>query len=101
MLGLILVVIGLVRLLDLGLKVYVFRAADNFASYPISYPEKMVPGVTLSAQEKEDLKKEQETAQRKNQESQRQSTASNSIAMIIVGLPLFLYHWRRINTPEK
>lgn len=96
MLGLILVVIGLVRFLDLGLKVYVFRAADNFASYPVSYPEKMVPGATLSAQEKEDLKKEQETAQRKNMEGQRQSTASSSLAMIIVGGPLFFYHWRKI-----
>lgn len=97
-LGLVLVVFGLVRILDLGLKVYVFKQADNFASYSVGLPEKMAaPGATFSAQEKDDLKKEQETAQRKNMEGQRQSTASNSLAMVLVGSPLFFYHWKKIN----
>lgn len=97
MLGLVLVVIGLVKLLDLGMKMYVFRQADNYA-YPLTPPEKInAPGATMTAQEKEAFAKEQLDGQRKNQESQRQSTASNSLAMIIVGAPLFLYHWRKIN----
>jgi len=32
---------------------------------------------------------------------ERQSTASNSLAFIIVGLPLFLYHWWLIQKEKK
>ena len=95
-LGLVLMVFGAVRLLDLGLKVYVFKQADQYAIYP-AYPEKLAPEATISAQEKEDVRIREEEARAQNTTSQRQSTASNSIAMIIVGLPLFFYHWRKVN----
>lgn len=95
-LGLVLMVIGTVRLLDLGLKVYVFKQADWYAIYP-SYPEKINPEGTISAVPREDLKVQEEQARKQNTTSQRQSTASSSLAMIVVGLPLFFYHWRKVN----
>ncbi|MEX2028104.1 MAG: hypothetical protein WD988_01215 [Candidatus Curtissbacteria bacterium] len=100
-LGLVLVVFGLVRILDLGLKVYVFKQADQFAHAP--YPAEKLTSESRepTQEEKDNLKREQEATEAKNRQAQRQSTASNSLAMIIVGLPLFLYHWKRINTSDK
>ena len=34
--------------------------------------------------------------QNEQTKSQRESTAANALAMIIVGIPLYLYHWRVI-----
>lgn len=89
-------VFGAVRLLDLGLKVYVFKQADQYAIYT-SFPEKVGMEATGSAQDREEMKVREEEARKQNTTSQRQSTASSSIAMIIVGLPLFFYHWRKVN----
>ena len=99
--GLVLVTIGLVRFVDLGLKVYIFKGADEVYLYP-EYPARPVKGLSaeeaqeLTAEEKEKFKQEQIAYQQKSQTSHRQSTAAESLAMIIVGLPLFLYHWRVI-----
>lgn len=101
--GLLLVVIGLVRLLDLGLKVYVFKKADNYVYFPQTPTRLEKDGTTreLTEKEQEKYKKEQEEAQKQQVEAQRQSTASSSLAMIIIGLPLFIYHWRIINKESK
>lgn len=94
-LGLVLMVIGAVRLLDLGLKVYVFKQADQYAIYP--YPAKIDPEATSEAQDIESNRVREEEARKQNTTSQRQSAASSSIAMIVVGMPLFFYHWRKVN----
>ena len=102
-LGLVLVVIGFVRLLDLGMKVYIFKGADNFLHYP-AYPQRLDKDGTeikLTPEEEEKSKKEQEEAQRKQTESQRQRDASGALAMIIVGIPLFLYHWRVVHREKE
>lgn len=98
LIGLILIVIGTVRLVDLGLKIYIFKQADTFVYYP-PYPariEKDGKEISVTPEEEEKYKTEQEEAQRKEAERQRQSTASNSIAMILVGFPVFFYHWRMV-----
>src|SRR3989344_552451 len=101
--GLLLVVIGLVRLLDLGLKVYVFKKADNYVYYPPTPTriEKDGTARELTEEEQTKYKKEQEEAQKQQIEAQRQSTASNSLAMIIIGIPLFIYHWKIINKESR
>jgi len=101
--GLLLVVIGLVRLLDLGLKVYVFKKADNYAYFPQTPTriEKDGTARELTEEEQTKYKKEQEEAQKQQVEAQRQSTASNSLAMILIGIPLFIYHWKIINKESR
>lgn len=93
--GLILIVIGTVRLVDLGLKVYVFKDADTYVYYPGDIRTKP-DGTTveLTSEEKEEMKKQQEEAQIKQTASQRQREASSSVAMLLVGLPVFFYHWK-------
>jgi hypothetical protein len=102
--GLVLIVIGMVNLVDLGLKALVFKNADQPIFYP-SYPMKLVSPdakeTALTPEEEEKYRAEQEEAQKKQQQSERERSASNAIAMILIGTPLFLYHWRTIQRDRK
>lgn len=105
LLGLVLIVIGTVRLIDLGLKTWVFTKADQVIVYP-EYPRAIKPGVDsteteLTPEQQEKYKAEQQEYQEKERDSRRQRTAANSIAMIIVGAPLFAYHWRVIQRAKE
>jgi hypothetical protein len=88
--GLVLCVIGLVSLINLGLRTWVFTKSD----YPCYQP------VTIDKDSNLTTEQQQAQADRdqKNCEEQRvsakQTSASNAIAMLIVGLPLYLYHWK-------
>jgi len=97
--GLIISIIGLIMLLNLGLKTYVFTKAD----YPC-YQERYVSpesrdGMTAEEQEKiaaDNLQNclDQRTASKQNQ-------ASTAISMLLVGLPLYIYHWYRIRAENQ
>jgi hypothetical protein len=89
--GLLTVVIGSVRLVDLGLKVFVFPDADR---YEFTSPK--IPGEPSPVNE-EEMKMQAARDQTRN----RQRDLSNSIAMIAVGLPLYLYHWKTIQKENK
>lgn len=107
--GLVLMIIGTVQLIDLGLKKFVFTKADQ----AIVYPE--YPGITAKPTSatvegetqvvSEEKMKEYENARIKAEEKQRDSqnarTASNAIALLLVGLPLFAYHWTLVQKTKK
>jgi hypothetical protein len=120
--GLALVVSGSVKFLDMGLKAFVFTKAEDpermnqqyYYGYSSSIPlEKLgayvETGTELTDQEKATLKsylagyKQWQEAQSKVDyvASTRQREASNNLAMILVGLPLYLYHWRIIRKETK
>lgn len=82
--GLLVAVIGTIQLVDLGLKVYVFKGADKY-----EYVAPKIEGEDVNVEE-EKMIQERETVR------QRQRQASNSIAMIVVGIPLYLYHWKKL-----
>lgn len=98
--GLMLVVIGCVQLVNLGLKVYVFKAADKYYAYPMAQPAPVTGkgGESTVAQPSEG---ELQAYQDNQTRSSRQSTASNAIAMIIVGAPLYAYHWYIIRKDKE
>lgn len=90
--GLIIAVIGAVQIVDLGMKVYLFKEADIY-----TYPQttKFDPSgkeIPMTEKEISDQKEQQITETRRN----RQRQASTAIAMILVGAPLYLYHWKLI-----
>lgn len=88
--GLLIAVIGTIQLVDLGIKVYVFNGADR---YEYSRPVKM---------EDEIYNYEEEMAiQERENTRQRQRQASTAIAMLVVGIPLYKYHWRLISKEKK
>ena len=102
--GLVIVVIGLVNLVDLGLKAFVFKNADQPIRYP-SYPAKVMSpdsqGITMTAEEQAKYDAEQAEAEKRQRQSERERSASQALAMIIIGTPLFIYHWRMIQSEKK
>jgi hypothetical protein len=120
--GLALLIAGTVRFIDMGLKVYVFTKADDperisrqryYYSGPITIEkiEGYQDSEELTEEEKATLKSlladYKEWEERESQidylTSERQEEASSNLAMIIIGLPLYLYHWRiiRRETPKE
>lgn len=113
--GLALLISGTVRFIDMGLKMFVFTQADlpekvqQRYYYPtIPLPVEKLEGYqdneNLTAEEKETLKSfladykewQEEVAKIDYLASTRQREASSNLAMILIGLPLYLYHWRTI-----
>jgi hypothetical protein len=95
--GLLISVIGSIQIIDLGIKVYVFKGADKY-SIPIT--TKIDPTgreVSLSDKEKEEQMKIQDMETNR----QRKVQLSNSLAMLLVGLPLYKYHWGLIKKEDK
>lgn len=126
--GLAVLVIGVGRLVDLGLKVFVFKYADS--GYDYKYESRPVPLVMDNELSKiEEIKACGETcnltesqltaidswlddyAEGKAKQSSepevdyrrqsRERQASGAISQIIVGLPLYLYHWTVIKRDRK
>ena len=89
--GLVLVVIGGVRLVGLGLKTFVFTKADVYYEYPMARLGR-VPKPS---------KEEVDVYQRDQRTANRQREAAESLAMIIVGLPLYLYHWQMVRKEKE
>ncbi len=87
--GLVLLIIGGVQLINLALKTWIFTKADIYYNYP-------APKVISEKENtlKEPDPKELEEFQKNDLASRRQRQAANALAMILVGTPLFLYHWR-------
>ena len=88
--GLLITIIGSIQIVDLGIKSYVFRVSEYRYYVEPVVNEKQ----TISPEEMERRNKEEETNQRKRQ-------LSNSIAMILVGAPVYLYHWKTIKKEQN
>lgn len=106
MLGLVLVVIGSVGLINLGLKTWVFDTEDPWLSQPpmppfVSRIETISSWEELSEQDREllnswlrDYESWEQNSQRNYQNVRNRESAANNLALLFVGLPLFLFHWR-------
>lgn len=107
--GLVLIVIASVNLINLGLKTWVFKQADRPVVYPeypmarmnlenpekpLSMTEETQPQIT--DEQKAQYEKERMEYEKANTTRERQRDASIAIAMLLVGIPLFLYHWRKV-----
>lgn len=90
--GLLTVVIGSVQLVNLGLKVFVFPESDRY-----DYTAPAIPGEKVATQDAQLINAQAARDQTRN----RQRDLSNSVAMIAVGLPLYLYHWKTIQKENK
>ncbi|MDA2922380.1 hypothetical protein MYX07_03890 [Patescibacteria group bacterium AH-259-L07] len=119
LLGLVLLTIGSVRFVDMGLRSFVFTLADEerrleYKRPPIYYPverlEKVQAGEEgLSEQEKGEIRRmiqnyKQWEEQRQDIDpitSRRHRDASTNLALILIGLPLYLYHWGVIKKETK
>lgn len=93
--GLIITVIGSVRIMELALKAYVFKNADVY----VTYPKPIEPPGKIDPNRPPDL--DMEVYQREETKRNRQREAASALSMIIVGLPLYLYHWKTIKKENK
>lgn len=94
--GLLIAVIGGVRLVQLGIKVYVFNGADQYTNYAVpTYLDGK--GAEPEQAEIETQRKINETESKR----QRQREVAEALAMIIIGAPLYLYHWKTIQKESK
>lgn len=127
-LGLVLLTIGGVILIELGLKMTIFQKADiDRLSRPIMAPmiiEKTIqeadfvsvlekcntdPGCDFTDEDKELIQSwladysqwKQQDAEISYTTQQHQRQASRAIALILIGLPLYLYHWTVIKMDIK
>lgn len=121
LLGLVLIIIGSVKLIDIALKTFIFKQADE--EQRISY---IIPPVTIGSDIERKIEDNSEevvlTEEEINQINQyiayynewkekrdsidpvtteRQRDISNSLAMMLIGLPLYLYHWGLIKKEKS
>jgi 7-keto-8-aminopelargonate synthetase-like enzyme len=92
--SLVIAVIGAIMLINLALKAWVFTKADqNYYSSPCPAPITATAGSSASNCDQAAIDA-QKLQNQENQTSQRQNTAAQALAMIIVATPVWLYHWK-------
>jgi len=119
LLGLVLLIIGGVRFVDMGLKAFVFTKAEEeqrliykqpySIPYPVQQIEKLQEEKGLSEEEKVTIKQwladykdwEERRSQIDPVTAKRHRDASLNLALILIGLPLYLYHWQIIKKETK
>ena len=101
--GLVLTIISAVSFLNLGLRSYVFTKSDypcHYARGP--YPELKNPdGTNLTPAQQEERAKEEERICMEQRTSDKQRQASNALAELLVGVPLFWYTWSTIRKENQ
>ncbi len=118
-LGLVLLTIGGVRFVDMGLKAFVFTKAEEeqrlyriqppSPAYPVTKMEEAQDNEELTEEERaaigqwlEDYKAWQEGASKIDYvAARRHKDASLNLSLILIGLPLYLYHWITIKRETK
>lgn len=123
LLGLVFLTFGGVRFLDMGLKAFVFTKAEEEQRLIHKQPPMLIsiPGeeiqedieegkeICFSEQEKKDVERwladykfwQQGMAKIDYVDSKRHKDASFNLAMMLVGLPLYLYHWQIIKRETR
>lgn len=89
--GLLVTVIGTISLANLALKTYVFPDADKVIQYPMTRP--IMPTDPKQPKEIGPTDEELQKVQEQQVSQQHQRDATQALAMILVGLPLYAYHW--------
>ena len=103
LIGLVMVIVSLYNFIDVGLRMTVFKQAQD----PWITPSAVEPSTTTldkngnpitttvqTAEERAARKTEIAAENTQRLVADRQRRLSTNIAVFIVGLPVFLYHWR-------
>lgn len=91
--GLIIIIFGLIQGINLAIKSVFFKDADSYSSFYPIYPGEQQK---LTVEEIDQQKRDFEENRKVELTRARQREFSNTIAMIVVGVPVYLYHWKLI-----
>ncbi len=91
-LGLLIVVIGAIRLINVGFRTFFFPDIDTYEY--VSTPRYDEQGKLIGETEEE--QKARIEADRINAMRQRQREFIEAISFLLVGAPLYVYHWKTI-----
>ena len=97
--GLIVAVIGSIRLIELGLKVFVFKDSDKY--YYVRSLSPYGEEGKISTEEANMRQQEEEVNQNEQTKRDRQRETAGALAMLIVGFPLYKYHWGVIQKEHR
>lgn len=103
--ALMMVTFSVADLVNMALKTWVFTAATEYSYYPTPVCDEVAkmsdPNIKQIPPE-ECVKLEEKNRERfaNDQLAQRQRDTVRDISFIVVGIPLFLFHWRTIRRKE-
>ncbi len=117
--GLVLLTIGSVNFVNMGLKAFIFTKAEEQEKINYERPPEVpyLVGNIEDIKEREEISAEEKVLisqwledykvwQERDQEisyvtTRRHQDASRNLALILIGLPLYLYHWGIIKRETK
>lgn len=96
--ALMMIAISSGNLISAALRAYVFTKADLYSSYyPAAECDPMVKAPEIKKLSATECATQQEQAKKRDEENRianLQRSATTSISFIVIGLPLFILHWR-------
>lgn len=78
-------------MVDLGIKTFIFKDADKYEIYQ-SIEKDGVVEISIE---------EQQARQERELKRQKQRELSGALSMMVIGLPLYLYHWKIIQKNKE
>lgn len=102
--ALFMIVFSVADMVNIGLKTFLFPKADSYGYYPEPacpvLPDENATSTDPRGKDYCVSKEERERAEKENRSAQRQRDLVRDISFLIVGLPLFAYHWMIIRRKE-
>jgi hypothetical protein len=96
LIGLVLIVTASVKLVNLALKTFIFTKVDQYYTYPAAKPTSSIKNGDYIEPDPEEVA----VFNRRQLTQQREREASSALAMLIVGVPLYVYHWRLVTNKK-
>ena len=96
------IIIAGVSLINLALRSWVFTKADSTSNYTYACPV-AVSNMSANMQNQAVVQATPCDTNAQIQQahdqliSQRESTAAQDVALLLIGIPIFFYHWRKVN----
>lgn len=104
--SLFMIVFSVVSLINLGMRTWIFPKADDNMYYARPVQEYCTfdregKQTCPSAEERAKLEAQDKQRQEESRVSQRQQQLVQNISMLLVAIPLFIYHWMVIRRDRK
>jgi len=93
------------NLINTALRAYVFTRADYYGgSYPVAGCDPLIKAPDIKTLSAEECATQEERAKKQEEDNRianLQRSATTSISFIVIGLPLFIIHWRIVRRKEE